>query len=202
MVGNCTKAFPDTDLDGVNDVVDIDDDNDGILDAVEEVCIPTSTFASFANADFSLGATGFTSDIDDPALNATYATYNGVNGFTATWNPYPPTGSRVDPTNNYISTNDLAEQLGRPGLIIGQTITGLQVGNNYELQFDFTSSGTNLEFVINGVSQGVQVFNSTTGVTNFLWAKKRFTFTATATTSTFAVYQHLTGSAGAGDCAL
>ena len=36
-VGNCTKAFPDTDSDGVNDVVDLDDDNDGILDIIE-VC--------------------------------------------------------------------------------------------------------------------------------------------------------------------
>ena len=36
-VGNCTKAIPDTDVDGVIDLVDIDDDNDGVLDVLE-VC--------------------------------------------------------------------------------------------------------------------------------------------------------------------
>ena len=53
-INDAINACTDTDGDGVNDVFDLDDDNDGILDTVEQQASPDSTF------DSSVSTTGVT----------------------------------------------------------------------------------------------------------------------------------------------
>ena len=69
----------DTDSDGIANVLDLDDDNDGILDADENTCIASSKIEGtpiFIN-DFGTGAT-----TSDPyVLNHTYTTANANDGF-------------------------------------------------------------------------------------------------------------------------
>ena len=197
----------DTDGDGVPDIIDIDDDNDGVLDDVENMCGSTLNPVSnvITNGNFTNGTAGFYSELDmyDAIIGGGYASYNGVNNYTATWNPYPVNGTRAaDPTNNYISTNDIADAAGRNPIVVWRQTITLRPNSDFVWRMDMTTSGVNIDFQLDGVSlvAGPKAYNSINGYSNGTWRKTDIPFNSGPSgTVTLQLLQYNNGSAGAGD---
>ncbi|MFD0863454.1 LamG-like jellyroll fold domain-containing protein [Sungkyunkwania multivorans] len=79
------SGFPDTDGDTITDELDLDDDNDGVLDTIEQSACLTSPVASqteiiFLNETFGSGTTRSRIDDNLPAASTTYPYEDGVGG--------------------------------------------------------------------------------------------------------------------------
>jgi len=79
------QTYSDTDQDGITDNFDIDDDNDGILDIIEQTNCLISPFAStvqytFLNETFGSGTTKGLININIPGATCTYCYEDGIEG--------------------------------------------------------------------------------------------------------------------------
>ncbi len=85
--GEGKQTFPDTDGDGITDNIDIDDDNDGILDSVEQtLCelVPSSTSVTikFLEETFGQGTTKVRINDNNPAVTTTYPFEDNIEGIS------------------------------------------------------------------------------------------------------------------------
>ncbi|MBD3582740.1 choice-of-anchor D domain-containing protein [Flavobacterium selenitireducens] len=83
LTGLGVRTYPDTDGDGVSDNVDIDDDNDGIIDTLEQSNCAQSVFAGttehvFLNETFGAGTTKGQININIPGASCTYCYEDGI----------------------------------------------------------------------------------------------------------------------------
>lgn len=83
MTGLGVRTYPDTDGDGVSDNVDIDDDNDGIIDTLEQTNCAQSAFAStyehtFLNETFGAGTSKGMININIPGATCSYCYEDGI----------------------------------------------------------------------------------------------------------------------------
>ncbi|WP_164549899.1 LamG-like jellyroll fold domain-containing protein [Nonlabens ponticola] len=88
ITGEGKQTFPDTDGDGVTDNIDIDDDNDGIVDATEQsscVFVPSSTVVEreFLNETFGTGTTTVRINDNNPNVTTTYFFEDNTNSQAA-----------------------------------------------------------------------------------------------------------------------
>lgn len=77
----------DNDSDGVDDITDLDDDNDGILDTVENECVTNTEVNNFGystSTDLSTGTSGTLSNL--AANGSNYIDFDYTLNGTATWN--------------------------------------------------------------------------------------------------------------------
>ncbi len=85
VTGLGVRAYVDSDGDGVSDNFDIDDDNDGIPDVMEQTLCKQSPFAQsvdhiFLNETFGAGTTKGKININIPEATCSYCYENGENG--------------------------------------------------------------------------------------------------------------------------
>ncbi len=153
------NSCADTDGDGIKDLVDIDDDNDGILDTIE--CNPSvESPVCDGETAFSFGSTG-----SSAAYNSIPGTcWENTNSTSDTWLP-PYTGGTTLPAATVDNFSpDGGAFLGAGGWSSGETvattITGLESGGTYEICFwqaklgrvDWNSGTTNWEVSFSGTS--------------------------------------------------
>ena len=128
----------DSDGDGVPDVTDIDDDNDGVLDAVE--CGGLGNLIE--NGDFSQGNTGFTSIYQFVTGNIWNAGvgHNGISDITINRgaNACPV---QQTPVHNASNGNVLWSHLGSVGTIWSQRVTNLQPNTSYTFSHNMAPEG-------------------------------------------------------------
>lgn len=79
------RTYPDTDGDNISDNIDIDDDNDGIIDVLEQIACTQSGVAStvesiFLNETFGAGPTRGMININIPGASCTYCYEDGIVG--------------------------------------------------------------------------------------------------------------------------
>lgn len=172
-VGNCTIALPDTDGDGVIDLVDIDDDNDGVLDATE-VC----TYEQMSKTGVTVSST----------LGWNAALSLLVDGADATYQAYPNAAAIANqtvlqfdfPTATVLNTIELSAYSTQTAIVVGavvnidawdgtawvtiaanQTVSTPIAGtfNAAQLAYKFPFSNTTAytKYRIQGVSGNVQV---------------------------------------------
>ncbi len=177
----------DTDGDGISDVCDLDDDNDGILDEIE--C--PSAFNHIANSSFEMPNTDINGavaiiglggtvplapplvfndwtivgDIDvanvtafGPASTAAVSAFTDGDQFIDILGSGPAEGNAADPPGTLLSTIP-----GYTGNGIEQTLTTLIPGVAYKLSYDYTGNVANNmaggDLFINGTFFGEAVFN-------------------------------------------
>ena len=83
ITGLGVRVFPDSDGDNVTDNLDIDDDNDGIIDAMDQANCVTLPYSStneyvFLNETFGAGATRSYINVNVPNATCTYCFEDGV----------------------------------------------------------------------------------------------------------------------------
>jgi len=83
ITGLGVRTYPDTDGDGVSDNIDIDDDNDGIIDTLEQTNCIQSVYSSttehvFLNETFGAGTTKGQININIPGASCTYCYEDGI----------------------------------------------------------------------------------------------------------------------------
>ncbi|NAS29680.1 T9SS type B sorting domain-containing protein [Flavobacteriaceae bacterium R38] len=145
----CTTAtvfitvIPDSDGDGIDDLTDLDDDNDGIPDNVELNCTPGSIL------DWDVAT--FTGDITaDPAIGTPNVASTVINGTTVTVTSSISGGI----TSNFLSAPSAIN--GSTGLQVQGRINELNAGAiTYELAF--SQPVTNLNFSIVDIDQSDDV---------------------------------------------
>jgi gliding motility-associated-like protein len=161
------KACLDSDTDGVPDVLDLDDDNDGVLDAVESpTCFYTLT-------ELSKPAT-VSSDLFSYDATATYALTNSIDGLNSTYSAFK--------SGQYLANKEILKYTAN-GYI---TISGLKLDlANWPLSSDASST-----FKLQGsqdnvlwddlsnapISSVVTVFPATLVLTNNLQAGKKYKY--------------------------
>ena len=154
------RVYPDFDGDGLGDHIDLDDDNDGILDAEESVSCSGNLFS---NADFSAGLTGWNPQNNVRILSARpdVATFNSgdssPNGtISQTIATLPGHWYQIDA---FIGTGQnplgLAIQIEANGKVLGIFVPN----NNAKVIFEATSSSTEIVFSdASTVTNGKDVF--------------------------------------------
>ncbi|WP_282075702.1 T9SS type B sorting domain-containing protein [Maribacter aquivivus] len=127
----------DSDSDGVGDVCDLDDDNDGILDSNEcEIFIPISGFESSINGSWiQNGANNITYEAPNPTVTHNYtpegSQYLVINAFNATSILTLDSPSAVYSTGTYQFSMDIGDKIGvGPFENDGNTTISLGYGNN------------------------------------------------------------------------
>lgn len=129
-----------SDPDNIPDNLDLDDDNDGVLDAIE--CPPTSaiTYFTYGNTSGSTGPFPVTSSNSTYIFSALDATVGA--GIVATRNA----------TNNFLSITGVGAA--------GSTLAAAETGNDY-IQYKFTTTADPYNWI-----NAVQVYTSNIGITN------------------------------------
>jgi CshA-type fibril repeat protein len=170
-VNICTTI--DTDLDGVLDTADLDDDNDGIPDTDEycksSILLPaTNTTATIT--EFRV-PTGWTITNSSPDIATTASSiYNGWVGGCAGTAPAAPNG-HTSWVNFYSNTQEAFKT----------TITGLTVGKTYILKAFYAKFAATPALGRITVKLGTTVIDQYTPTLGCGWETRFITFTATAT---------------------
>ncbi|PAC27665.1 thrombospondin type 3 repeat-containing protein [Flectobacillus sp. BAB-3569] len=141
-----SNACTDTDGDGVADIDDLDDDNDGILDGVEATPVCFTNATGLTNPTLTAGTTGYN---NAPTGWSMYSTNGGsVDIFSGNW-PYggntqtTPTAT-LFPGNTSSTLYLYGQGNGGSGAAGGwapygeafqQTVTGLTIGKTYSVSF-------------------------------------------------------------------
>lgn len=211
----------DTDGDGINDYCDLDDDNDGILDADENTCIASSKIEGtpiFIN-DFGTGAT----TTDPYVLNHTYTTGNANDGF---YNVRTSGTTGVFHNRTNLTGN---KDAGNPTITNGTTagrylminidspnninkaiyrVTGIntQVGQSYRFRIDMAGLADNrpdipnLKIAIKDASNNELASATSTSIgmaNDDVWRRLNIEFTATTSSVTLEIInQQPSGGAG------
>jgi hypothetical protein len=159
ITGLGVRTYADTDGDGISDNNDIDDDNDGIVDIVEQQNCGNSPFATsveytFLNETFGAGTTKGLININIPGATCTYCYEDGVVG--------PNVGS-CDMQNDwslndgeYTVTHMISGPAGHPGNLATWSNT------NWTAQEDHTVGDTNGRMAVFNASENPQTFYETT----------------------------------------
>jgi gliding motility-associated-like protein len=193
------KSCLDTDGDGVKDIDDIDDDNDGIPDDLE---CPRPSIALNGSFEANVGS-------NDAHNGTAGANWTNVTGSPDLWiSPMPTTGSGVwggladgmppSPNGgNFVAAGDWVQG----GESFSQTISGLLIGQEYEISLFYANAGVqgntsigaagsvalDVHINLNGVLS--EVFTTPLipylGEGNQIWYQFKKTFIATATSHTF-----------------
>ena len=192
----------DSDGDGIFDIYDLDDDNDGIPDNIENLPCNTPLTELFPNSNFSLGNTGFISSyLYTTGTNAGYpeGTYTISNNPRLWHDQFSACGDHTTGTGNMMVIN--ANTTAGAVVWSSGSIT-ISPFKDYTLSLYLCSvnpaSPAQLIFRINGVNIGTQ-FNAL-NVCNWIHAQTTWN-SGNLTTSTFEII-NLNTAAGGNDFAL
>ncbi|CAM1359296.1 Ig-like domain-containing protein [Tenacibaculum xiamenense] len=175
-VNSNLDACADTDGDGIGDLIDIDDDNDGVLD-VEEGCNSENLIK---NGDFSQGNTGFSSDYTYTSGSVgesqyRIAPYNTVI-FNYNYGGSPNYPTAADPDG--LIGNALFVNQGANTRMWYQTVTGLVPNEEYVFSYKiWTVRWSKWEVKVDGVQLGMYSENT---IANPQWNTYEVRFTTGA----------------------
>ncbi|WGH76596.1 gliding motility-associated C-terminal domain-containing protein [Tenacibaculum tangerinum] len=195
---------PDTDGDGVADICDLDDDNDGILDVVESPNV--SANGSFETPNIQ----GYSGPL--PSSTGSDGETNWVSGFNSIsgWNV---TSGNIDIYQDYVNATDGIQTIDLYGNgahgIIEQTFVVDNAGDPYVFSLDYSSRfvGSQAEVVIDGtVVTTLNLIPScvnngdVAGQTLFTcdWQTFEYQGVATGTSVTIVIRSTVTGGGGTG----
>ncbi|WP_128755353.1 DUF4347 domain-containing protein, partial [Aquimarina sediminis] len=202
---NTLNVCSDTDGDGVGDLIDIDDDNDGVLDTTEGLnCNPI----------INIGVDGTFEDLAGVASTDAYNSnvnaggWNDGTGSADSWqSPMPTTGSGTwggiaDGTpsspDGGVFVGGWTNNAGR-GESLYTDISGLTIGEEYTVVFYQAHAGIDGTTALNDNARYEVVFGSESnfsneqpylGEGNQIWAEQRLLFTATSTTQRLEFFAH------------
>jgi hypothetical protein len=193
------SACKDTDGDGVPDVYDLDDDNDGILDELENACqnIFLETFGT---------------SLPGPNLPTSNILMTSSEGAIYNVVPTHPSGywfaGRPDYTPGDVNGNMLmGYNIASTKVVYTKTLTGLTAGQDYEFSAyianPLTSLGTfsNLTLRVKNLSNTILSSVNTGNILqgNFNWVKYTMVLNAPSTSVVFEIQTNSLGNNGTGE---
>ncbi|MCQ4142361.1 DUF642 domain-containing protein, partial [Chryseobacterium sp. EO14] len=189
MLNECT----DTDNDGIGDVNDLDDDNDGILDTTEDTCTnPYETFGTTLPASVLPTANILVNSSEASIVNAVPPHVGGL------W-----LAGNLDHTLGDVNGNMLlVTNLDTAKTIYSNTRTGLDIGKTYNFSAYLANPliaglvGPNITFYVKDASN-ITISSLNTGDIPsgaFVWKKYNISFVATTTTVKLEIVSNLVGS--------